>query len=488
MSWEELYAALHIQLMGGGSGAGSTSVARVPAYSAENAGQSLYVSATGELVWSTPAMITISNAVETQTFVTAQKDTADEAALKTALAAQINAVEAVSGAGITVADSDITVLSFVAAVAGDGDDTKGKDGSFQFMVKLTADAVTVSTAKLNGTITATAYEGQSNADAVAAAKAAVEGAEYTVEQASAGSEAALKTALAAKINAVAGMSDTGITVVEGDLAVSGFQAAVKGDADNGAGTNGSFSFTVTLVKGKSNAVTDSKAGTITATPYDGVTNEEAVSTAKSAIEGGTYTFDQAAVTDEATAKEELPDKINALDGMDATGITVVQDDVTVSDFKAAVAGDADNGPGTDGSFHFTVTLSKGKSNTTTDSTAATITATAYAGQTNAAAVAAAKAAIEGGTYTYTQAEVNTQEALPALLVEKVNAASGMDATGITVAAENISVTAFTAAVAGTVEAATGTNGTFTFTVSLTKGKSTDTATGTGTITATAYTA
>jgi hypothetical protein len=110
------------------------------------------------------------------------------------------------------------------------------------------------------TVTATFKKTQAtlDAEAVAEAKALIEAETFTVPQATANTQADVKSWLAAQINALSGMSETGITVSAADITVSGFTAA-------SGGTNGSFTFTVALSKGVANG-NAGNSGTITATP------------------------------------------------------------------------------------------------------------------------------------------------------------------------------------------------------------------------------
>jgi hypothetical protein len=86
------------------------------------------------------------------------------------------------------------------------------------------------------------------------------------------------------------------------------------------------------------------------------------------------------------------------------------------------------------------------------------------------AVEAAAALIAAGSYTAPQEYAENEPALKAWLVETINSLPGMSATGITLTAGNINLTAFTAAIAGTKNSESGTNGSFRFTVSLSLGE------------------
>lgn len=100
---------------------------------------------------------------------------------------------------------------------------------------------------------------------------------------------------------------------------------------------------------------------------------------------------------------------------------------------------------------------------------------------------AAKRAIEGATYTVSQADARTKDELKAALVRQINALDGMEATGVTVSADQITLDSFIAAVAGNVDIPSGINGSFSFTVTLAKGTASDmTGSKTGTITASVY--
>ena len=85
---------------------------------------------------------------------------------------------------------------------------------------------------------------------------------------------------------------------------------------------------------------------------------------------------QATANSESDVKAWLAAAINGLAGMSGTGITVAANDIAVTGFTAATAGNADAPSGADGSFTFTVALSKGTANATANQNAS-ITATAY---------------------------------------------------------------------------------------------------------------
>lgn len=107
-------------------------------------------------------------------------------------------------------------------------------------------------------------------------------------------------------------------------------------------------------------------------------DQKAVEAAKAAVENvPDWTVAQAAVNSEQSVKVWIADKINDLEGMGATGITVAEGGVMVNSFLEATAGTADDRDGTAGSFTFTVRLEKGGAAAGTDEKTGTITATRY---------------------------------------------------------------------------------------------------------------
>jgi hypothetical protein len=105
---------------------------------------------------------------------------------------------------------------------------------------------------------------------------------------------------------------------------------------------------------------------------------ESVAAAKAAIESiSGWTVAQATANSAAAVKTWIAQRINALAGFSATGVTVTATNITLGSFNAAVAGTASAPAGTNGSFRFTVSLSKGSSSTATVCRNGTITATGY---------------------------------------------------------------------------------------------------------------
>ena len=104
---------------------------------------------------------------------------------------------------------------------------------------------------------------------LAAAQSIVEGAESlgTLPQAGAADAEAAAQALR---NAVRALPGFGVTGAEVQVEIADFAEALAGGAENYAGTDGSFTYTITLTLGGGTAVLEPKTGVITATAYEPV--------------------------------------------------------------------------------------------------------------------------------------------------------------------------------------------------------------------------
>jgi len=307
-------------------------------------------------------------------------------------------------------------------------------------------------------VTVTATFHNPDAEAVADAKSLIEGTgNRTVAQATANTEATVKTWLVSQINAL--IVPNGITVTQANITISGFKAAVAGTSGTPAGTNGAFNFTVSLAKGGSSLTTTGKAGTITATPYVAPTN---YAVTISGTANGTVTANPAS----APAGTVITLTIAPTVGYELNAISANK----TGDATTAVSLSGTGNSRTFAMPNYDVTV--------------TATFKKIADQTT---VEAAKSLIESGSYTVAQATANTQAAVKTWLASQINTL--IDANGITITDANITLSGFTAAVAGTSGTPAGTNGAFNFTVSLAKGGSSLITTGkAGTITATPYVA
>jgi len=295
------------------------------------------------------------------------------------------------------------------------------------------------------TVTAT-FQKTADQNAVESAKTAIEGGSYTVSQEEANTEAAVKTWLVAQINAL--LSDCDITITDANITLSSFSAATAGTAGTPTGTNGSFSFTVSLTKGSSSATTASKSGTITATAYvapanyaitiSGTTNGTVTASSLSAAEGTSITL-----TITPNAGYEL---------------------ATISAFKT-------------GDISTVITLSNSGDTYTFEMPAYNVTVTATfqktQGQSNMEALESAKASIEGGTYRIAQGTGNDATTVKTWLVNTLNVLFGQ-AHNVQFRAStdpiigDVNITTITPAIGGTEAIPDGIDGSFKFTVTLTR--------------------
>ena len=290
--------------------------------------------------------------------------------------------------------------------------------------------------------------------AVETAQGLIESGSYTVAQATANTEATVKTWLASQINALAGMNATGISVTENMITVSGFTAAVAGTSGSPNGTNGGFTFTVALSKGGVNLTTAGKAGTITATPYTppatyavtiaATTNGTVTPSATSATAGTTVTL-----TIAPASGYELDEVSAYKTGDPATSVIIANNEFVMPAYDVTIS----------------ATFKK-----TED-------------QLDKEAVEAAKAAIESETYRVAQATANDAASVKAWLVDTLNTLFGqshdMELRSAASIDGEVAVTAVAPATEGTESNPSGVDGTFAFTVTLNRGAGNATATVTG---------
>ncbi len=301
----------------------------------------------------------------------------------------------------------------------------------------------------------------------------------SILQATANTEATVKTTLAGMINILPGMSATGITVLETDIALNGFVAATAGTVTNLIGANGNFTFIVTLKKNNSASLTTVvKPGVIVATAYDPSQDNADIAAAKAIIEGATYTDLQANIQTSEQAKDKV---ISIIAGLSLNGVTT---EVVSGSFRAASEGTVSLPNGIDGSYTFTIKLNKGAgTQVVTNMLTLVITATPYNASQDNNDISAAKAIVEGAPFITTQTNAPNIVSAKAVVEAIISA---LPLNGVTV---SVMDGVFTGATAGTSGTHGGTNGSYTFTVELTKGAGTMQTTSqlTLTITATPYT-
>ncbi|HEX3076662.1 MAG TPA: hypothetical protein VHQ24_07360, partial [Lachnospiraceae bacterium] len=251
-------------------------------------------------------------------------------------------------------------------VAGTSADPDGTDGSYAFTITVTKGTQSQTTIQKTITITATAYTGVTDVQAVQAAKTALINSSVNV---------AFGATQADKTAAVQSYVDTLLSATSN---AAGVTAVVTYNSTTGK-------YDVTLSKG---SVNDSKSLTMTVNvaPDPDIATVEA---AKTAVTNAGYSnMNQVDVTDEATIKSELKTIAEA-----AVGDGSVTVEVNKVSYTPAVVGTSADPDGTDGSYAFTITVTKGTQSQTTIQKTITITATAYTGVTDVQAVQAAKTAL-----------------------------------------------------------------------------------------------
>ena len=196
-------------------------------------------------------------------------------------------------------------------------------------------------------------------------------------------------------DAIAALTQQATTIVGNAAATvtvsvvdSGFVPAKAGSADTSkAGTPGSVTFDVTVTVGAHSHTVSGKSVVITATPYAGQLNSEALTVATNALNAIEWAdIAQTTANTEATVIAKITAIANAaIAEANKDTITPVPVDVTVTiaenGFTAAVAGSSSTTrEGTDGSVKFTVTatVAEGQTYTTAEKTF-DITATEYKG-------------------------------------------------------------------------------------------------------------
>ena len=297
----------------------------------------------------------VSNVVYTATQAEADDAAAAKLKVETLIAAlDLNGVDAVVTDGV-----------FIPATAGAVGNLTGADGSYGFTVALNKGTGAEQTYSGMLTITATSYDAtQDNLD-ITAVKTLVSAVTYTATQAEADDITDAKTKVEALIAALA-LNGVDAVVTDGT-----FTPAAAGTTDDLDGTDGSYTFSVTLDKGAGTTQTYSGTLAITATAYDPAQDNLDITAVKTLVSSVSYTATQADVADAAAAKLKVETLIAALDlnGVDA----VVTDGIYIP----AIAGTSVSTSGTNGSYTFTVALNKGAGTEQTYSGTLSITATAY---------------------------------------------------------------------------------------------------------------
>ena len=284
----------------------------------------------------------------------------------------IDALKATAEAAVNNGTVTVTInkVSYTAPIAGTSADPVGTDGSYVFTITVSKGLQSQTTTQKTIAITATAYTGITDVQAVAAAKAAL--VDGSVNVAFGADQTAMTAAVQSYVNGI----------LSGTLDASGVSAMVTFDNSTG-------NYEVALSKGSAN---DSKSLTMTlnvsADPDITVVNNTRL-----AVEGESYAnMTQAIAISETVISDAL--KTTAVTAVTGSAITVTINKIS---YTEPIAGTSANPSGTNGSYVFTITISKGVQSQTTTQKTITITATAYTGITDVQAVAAAKAALVDGS-------------------------------------------------------------------------------------------
>ncbi len=327
-----------------------------------------------------------------------QETATGEAAIVSALKAAAEA--AVGNSSVTIT---INTFSYTEPTAGTSVNPGGTNGSFVFTISVSKGVHNQTTEQKTISITAEAYTGITDEQAVAAAKEAlVDGSAMIPFGADQGTKTA---AVQAYVNGI--LSST--------TDAAGVSAAVTYNSTTGQ-------YEVTIMKGSSS---DNKSLTMilneTTDPDIVVVND-----IRLAVEGVSYA-DMAQA--EATNETVIADSLKAAAVTAVTGGAIIT--VNKISYTAPISGTSANPSGTDGSYVFTITVSKGVQSQSTAQKTITIIASAYTGVTDVQAVAAIKAALVDGTVNvpYGADQAAIIAAVQAYVNDKLS--STADAVGVT---------------------------------------------------------
>ena len=329
------------------SGNGNTRTFTMPA-------QAVTVTATFQKTAARQAVEDAQYLIENTGFAVAQATANSSSDVRQWLVDYINSL--ISGTGVSISLSDVSINSFSAATEGNASNYSGTNGGFNFTVALSKNGASLTTASKTGTVTATPYTPPAT---------------YAITIASTTN---------GTVTANSTRTTAGATITVTIAPASGYELdAVSAYRTGSAGT------TVALT-GSGNTRTfimPAYGVTVTATfrKTQAQSDREAVEAAKTAIEGGTYRVAQATANDAASVRTWLVNTLNTLFGqshdMQLRSATSIDGNVTVTAVTPATAGTESNPSGVNGAFTFTVTLNRGASNATATFTGGVIIATPY---------------------------------------------------------------------------------------------------------------
>ena len=321
-------------------------------------------------------------------------------------------------------------------------------------------------------------------DDIADLEDAIENKTFTVAQATASTKNDLRTEIAKQINEMDEMDFSEYEANADYIIIGDFRPAVAETIAGGDGRNSSFEFHIEIEVSPGNCVHLISNGVIIHTPFEGETNLEAVARVKDLIRGTSFTLTQATANTTVDAKAEVVRQINAISGMETSGVTINTSGVFIGDFNSARAETSIGGNGEDGGFAFTVSIYKGDKSANTGIMLADIEHTKFNGETDLEKVEAGKTKVENATYTNpTNTEDYKDEEAVEAYIENI-AKTAVNNNELTV---TVNKTGYTAPVGGTKANQNGVNGEYKFTITISKsGHSETTTEKTVVVTAEAY--
>ncbi len=224
------------------------------------------------------------------------------------------AATAINNANVTVT---INLVNYTAAIEGTSSDLDGTEGSYTFTVTVAKGSQEMTTTEKTVTITATEFTGVSDAEAVAAAIQAAENAIYAnTTQTANGTQTELENYV--RNIAATAINNASVTVTINPV---NYTAPIEGTSSDLDGTEGSYTFTVTVSKGSEEMTTTEKTVTITATEFTVVSDGEAVAAAMAAVVNGSV--EVAADADQTAIAAAVQAYVNGLLIGDASGVSAV---------------------------------------------------------------------------------------------------------------------------------------------------------------------
>lgn len=313
-----------------------------------------------------------------------------------------------------VLDHDYTVTGLIGGDSLDGEISMGYTGVPDNTAAGTY-PITISGGAVGGNYALTYVQGtltvKNDPDiaTVTTAKNNAEGASYAdTTQATHGDEAAVS-------NYVKGIATTAVNNPDVTVTVNKvtYTSPIAGTAADPDGTNGSFSFTVTVQKGAQSQTTVKKSITITATAFDGISHAQAVAAAKAAVVDGTVNV--AFGTDQTAITAAVQGYVNGKLTGNAVGVTATVTYTSGNSYK--------------------VDFSKGS---VTDSKTITMTVNESA-DPDSAIVTAAKTAAENANYAATTQAATANEVAANTYVQNI-ATKAIHNTDVTVTVNKVSYT------------------------------------------------